>query len=158
MAGEEGSGKAYLRTGDMGFVWRGELYVTGRLKDMMIVRGRNIYPNDIEDCIRCAHQPLVRPSDPPRLTHHPLVQPPTHPPSSHTPGEEAHPHFRPPSPYPLTLQPPHRRLSHLYGDGHTHVSQLWLLPCACQGSHRLKQQALIAGSSVLESAGNLPGV
>jgi acyl-CoA synthetase (AMP-forming)/AMP-acid ligase II len=49
----------YLRTGDLGFVWRGELYVTGRLKDMMILRGRNIYPNDIEDCIRSANHPLV---------------------------------------------------------------------------------------------------
>jgi acyl-CoA synthetase (AMP-forming)/AMP-acid ligase II len=60
IAGEGTSGKVYLRTGDMGFVWRGELYVTGRLKDMMIVRGRNIYPNDIEDCLRCSGHPLVR--------------------------------------------------------------------------------------------------
>lgn len=62
VAGEEGAngGRVYLRTGDMGFVWRGELYVTGRLKDMMIVRGRNIYPNDIEDCLRTTHHPLVR--------------------------------------------------------------------------------------------------
>lgn len=60
VAGEEAGGKTWLRTGDMGFVWRGELYVTGRLKDMMIVRGRNIYPNDIEDCLRAAHHPLVR--------------------------------------------------------------------------------------------------
>ena len=59
VAGEEESSKTWLRTGDMGFLWRGELYVTGRLKDMMIVRGRNIYPNDIEDCLRAAHHPLV---------------------------------------------------------------------------------------------------
>ncbi|CAL8464403.1 g3938 [Coccomyxa elongata] len=61
VAGEEAGRKTWLRTGDMGFVWRGELYVTGRLKDMMIVRGRNIYPNDIEDCLRAAHHPLIRP-------------------------------------------------------------------------------------------------
>ena len=52
VAGEEGSGKRYLKTGDLGFIFQGELYVTGRLKDMMILRGRNIYPNDIEDTIR----------------------------------------------------------------------------------------------------------
>ena len=62
LAGAEAGGcqRAYLRTGDMGFLWRGELYVTGRLKDMMILRGRNIYPNDIEDCLRCAGHDLVR--------------------------------------------------------------------------------------------------
>jgi thioester reductase-like protein len=39
---------SYLKTGDMGFLHRGELYVCGRLKDMIIVRGNNIYPSDIE--------------------------------------------------------------------------------------------------------------
>lgn len=38
----------WLRTGDYGFVRDGELYVTGRLKDLIIIRGRNIYPQDIE--------------------------------------------------------------------------------------------------------------
>ncbi|AUX23898.1 peptide synthetase [Sorangium cellulosum] len=38
----------FLRTGDLGFFSRGELYVTGRLKDLIIVRGRNLYPQDIE--------------------------------------------------------------------------------------------------------------
>ena len=38
----------YLRTGDLGFMHRGELFVTGRLKDMIIVRGVNRYPQDIE--------------------------------------------------------------------------------------------------------------
>lgn len=59
IAGQRGGRNAYLRTGDMGFVWHRELYVTGRLKDMMILRGRNIYPNDIEDCIRSAEHKLV---------------------------------------------------------------------------------------------------
>jgi amino acid adenylation domain-containing protein len=38
----------YLRTGDLGFLHAGELYVTGRLKELIIVRGRNHYPHDIE--------------------------------------------------------------------------------------------------------------
>lgn len=60
MAGTEGVGRRYLRTGDLGFMWQGELYVTGRLKDMLILRGRNIYPNDVEDCIRNTDHPWVR--------------------------------------------------------------------------------------------------
>lgn len=38
----------FLRTGDLGFFHDGELYVAGRIKDVIIVRGRNIYPQDIE--------------------------------------------------------------------------------------------------------------
>src|SRR5207244_3299747 len=38
----------FLRTGDLGFLHGGELYVTGRLKDLIIIRGRNLYPSDIE--------------------------------------------------------------------------------------------------------------
>jgi acyl-CoA synthetase (AMP-forming)/AMP-acid ligase II len=38
----------YLRTGDLGFVIDGELYVAGRLKDLIIMAGRNIYPHDVE--------------------------------------------------------------------------------------------------------------
>ncbi|HEX2225194.1 MAG TPA: AMP-binding protein, partial [Thermoanaerobaculia bacterium] len=38
----------YLRTGDLGFLRSGELYVTGRLKDLIILRGRNHYPQDLE--------------------------------------------------------------------------------------------------------------
>ncbi len=40
--------KPFLRTGDIGFTHDGELYVCGRLKDMIIIRGQNIYPEDIE--------------------------------------------------------------------------------------------------------------
>ncbi|SFQ71862.1 amino acid adenylation domain-containing protein [Variovorax sp. OK605] len=41
-------GKRWLRTGDLGFQHDGQLYVTGRIKDLIIVRGHNIYPQDIE--------------------------------------------------------------------------------------------------------------
>ncbi|HZI03033.1 MAG TPA: fatty acyl-AMP ligase, partial [Archangium sp.] len=52
--------RGYLRTGDLGFLWEGELYPTGRSKDLIIVRGRNYYPQDLEDGLRNAH-PAVRP-------------------------------------------------------------------------------------------------
>jgi acyl-CoA synthetase (AMP-forming)/AMP-acid ligase II len=41
-------GKYYLRTGDMGFLHQGMLFITGRIKEMLIVNGRNLYPYDIE--------------------------------------------------------------------------------------------------------------
>ena len=44
-----------LRTGDLGFLLDGQLYVTGRLKELLIVRGRNLYPQDIEFSAREAH-------------------------------------------------------------------------------------------------------
>ena len=43
-----GAAGAFLRTGDLGFLHEGELYVCGRRKDMIIVRGQNYYPQDIE--------------------------------------------------------------------------------------------------------------
>jgi acyl-CoA synthetase (AMP-forming)/AMP-acid ligase II len=50
----------YLRTGDLGALVDGELYVTGRMKDLIIVRGRNLYPQDLEACAETAH-PALRP-------------------------------------------------------------------------------------------------
>jgi acyl-CoA synthetase (AMP-forming)/AMP-acid ligase II len=52
---EEGS---FLRTGDLGFVFNNELYVTGRIKDLIIVSGRNIHPQDIEFTAQEAHAGL----------------------------------------------------------------------------------------------------
>ncbi len=39
---------SYLRTGDMGFIVKGELFICGRIKDLIIIRGANHYPQDIE--------------------------------------------------------------------------------------------------------------
>ena len=41
----------YLRTGDLGFIDQGELFFTGRLKDMIVIKGRNHYPQDIEKTV-----------------------------------------------------------------------------------------------------------
>src|SRR5687768_3254484 len=49
----------FLRTGDLGFVQNGELFVTGRLKDLVIIRGLNHYPQDIEFTVHAAHESLV---------------------------------------------------------------------------------------------------
>jgi acyl transferase domain-containing protein/acyl-CoA synthetase (AMP-forming)/AMP-acid ligase II/acyl carrier protein len=40
--------ESFLRTGDLGFIYENNLYVTGRIKDLIIINGRNIYPQDIE--------------------------------------------------------------------------------------------------------------
>ncbi|MCC5600913.1 AMP-binding protein [Nostoc favosum] len=48
----------FLGTGDLGFLLDGELFVTGRLKDMMIIRGQNHYPQDIELTVQNSHPAL----------------------------------------------------------------------------------------------------
>src|ERR1017187_4194190 len=50
----------FLRTGDLGFMKDSELFVTGRLKDLIIISGRNLYPHDIELTVEQSH-PAVRP-------------------------------------------------------------------------------------------------
>lgn len=58
IAGED-DGTRWLRTGDLGFLDEaGELYVTGRIKDLIIVRGINHYPQDIERTVQAAHPAL----------------------------------------------------------------------------------------------------
>lgn len=54
----EGKSGAFLRTGDLGFLQLGELFITGRLKDLIIVRGQNYYPQDIELSVGQAHSSL----------------------------------------------------------------------------------------------------
>ena len=48
----------YLRTGDLGFIYKNQIFVAGRLKDMIIVRGVNRYPQDIEQTAELAHEVL----------------------------------------------------------------------------------------------------
>ncbi|XVV09979.1 fatty acyl-AMP ligase [Actinoplanes sp. CA-131856] len=55
-----GGRRGFLRTGDLGAMYEGELYVHGRLKDMLIVHGRNIYPHDMEQELRSQHPELGR--------------------------------------------------------------------------------------------------
>ncbi|MEU8801337.1 fatty acyl-AMP ligase [Spirillospora sp. NPDC048819] len=50
----------WLRTGDLGVLHRGELFVTGRIKDLVIVDGRNHYPQDIEFTVSGAHKAIRR--------------------------------------------------------------------------------------------------
>lgn len=50
----------FLRTGDLGFVYDNELFITGRIKDLIIIRGRNHYPQDIELTAQQSH-PDLRP-------------------------------------------------------------------------------------------------
>lgn len=55
-----GNGNRYLRTGDLGFMAGDEFVFTGRLKDLIIIEGRNHYPQDIEKTVERSH-PAVRP-------------------------------------------------------------------------------------------------
>lgn len=50
----------FLRTGDLGFLRDHELFITGRLKDLIIIRGQNHYPQDIEQTVEKSH-PVLRP-------------------------------------------------------------------------------------------------
>jgi acyl-CoA synthetase (AMP-forming)/AMP-acid ligase II len=54
----EGVEGAFLRTGDLGFLDEGELFVASRLKDLIILRGRNHYPQDLERAVEESHSAL----------------------------------------------------------------------------------------------------
>lgn len=56
----DGEDNDYLRTGDLGFMRDDELFVTGRIKDLIIVSGRNIYPQDVEASVVRADPSLRR--------------------------------------------------------------------------------------------------
>jgi len=60
IVGDE-DGRDWLRTGDLGFTHEGELYIAGRIKDLIIIDGRNHYPQDIEQTVEAAH-PAIRPT------------------------------------------------------------------------------------------------
>ncbi|MBZ5508322.1 MAG: fatty acyl-AMP ligase [Acidobacteriia bacterium] len=48
----------FMRTGDLGFLMNGELFVTGRIKDVIIINGRNLYPQDLEVAAQASHPGL----------------------------------------------------------------------------------------------------
>lgn len=52
------SNRRYLRTGDLGFIHQGQLFIAGRLKDLIIIRGQNFYPQDIEASVASCHPAL----------------------------------------------------------------------------------------------------
>jgi hypothetical protein len=56
--GDANGQNRWLRTGDLGFIEGGELFVSGRLKDLIIIRGRNYYPHDLEYAIEAASEAL----------------------------------------------------------------------------------------------------
>ncbi|GAB7187045.1 fatty acyl-AMP ligase FAAL [Kitasatospora sp. Ki12] len=58
-AGGDGTGPTWLRTGDLGGFVDGELFITGRLKEVLIVNGRNLYPQDLEHEARTTHPALT---------------------------------------------------------------------------------------------------
>ena len=53
--------EGYLRSGDLGFMHKGELFVCGRIKDLIIVGGRNYYPQDLEMTAEASSSSLLRP-------------------------------------------------------------------------------------------------
>jgi acyl-CoA synthetase (AMP-forming)/AMP-acid ligase II len=58
---EPGGEGPFLRSGDLGFIYQDELYITGRFKNLIITDGKNHYPQDIERTVQGAH-PAIRPA------------------------------------------------------------------------------------------------
>lgn len=59
ISNQPGNANAYLRSGDLGFTYEGELFVCGRIKDLIIIHGVNYYPQDIEAIVE-ASSPAIR--------------------------------------------------------------------------------------------------
>ena len=57
IAGAEDEG-FWLRTGDLGTLYDGEIFISGRIKELLVIRGRNLYPQDVEQHARLAHTAL----------------------------------------------------------------------------------------------------
>lgn len=57
--GDEADPRAFLRTGDLGFLDGVDLYVTGRCKDLLIINGRNYAPQDLEEEAEAAHEAIA---------------------------------------------------------------------------------------------------
>jgi acyl-CoA synthetase (AMP-forming)/AMP-acid ligase II len=57
----EARARRYLRTGDVGFIWGSELYIAGRSKDLIIIRGKKFSPVDVENVVEASHA-SIRPS------------------------------------------------------------------------------------------------
>ena len=58
ISNDPGDSRRYLRTGDLGFLSDGELFVCGRLKDMVILRGKNYYPEDLETAVESSSEKI----------------------------------------------------------------------------------------------------
>lgn len=57
---EKSPGKRFLRTGDLGFFYKGQLFISGRLKDLIIIDGRNIVPQDLEWVAKAASPEVIQ--------------------------------------------------------------------------------------------------
>ncbi|KAG5185885.1 hypothetical protein JKP88DRAFT_288942 [Tribonema minus] len=55
-----GEGGRFMRTGDLGLIWEGQLHVTGREKDLVIIRGKNHYPQDLERTAEATEPGVLR--------------------------------------------------------------------------------------------------
>ena len=53
------SNKRYLMTGDLGFIYQNELYVCGRVKDLIVINGANFYPQDLERIVAHSHSAVI---------------------------------------------------------------------------------------------------
>jgi acyl-CoA synthetase (AMP-forming)/AMP-acid ligase II len=56
-------GKSYCRTGDLGFIHQEKLFLTGRLKELIIINGKNYPPGDIEECIKKSEPEIINNSN-----------------------------------------------------------------------------------------------